>query len=120
MEHERKGAIEKFVEDTDKKWVFPALKSTGNNKGSFQATLKFDNYMELMFTIRNLLKVSLHTLYNDDSENAGGIAYPSRTLESVLEIALQLLPMEEFKIVDAWHELHLKLEELEKERQASG
>lgn len=114
MENERKKAIEDFF-DTDRIWLFPALKSSGNKGESFTATLKFDNYMDLMFTIRDIMKVSLHTLYNDGAENSGEVDHPTRTLKKLLEIALQLMPIDEFEVLDSCHELYLKLEELKKE-----
>jgi hypothetical protein len=71
--------------------------------------LKFTSYTEMLFTIRDLLKISLHTLYNDDHENSGQIANPSFHLQRLLEITLQLIPHSEGEILDECHQLHLKL-----------
>ncbi|KGO85991.1 hypothetical protein Q765_13080 [Flavobacterium rivuli WB 3.3-2 = DSM 21788] len=73
--------------------------------------LQFSSYTELLFTIRDLLKISLHTLYNDDLENSGQIADPSFHLQRLLEITIQLIPHSEGEILDECHQLHLKLKE---------
>jgi hypothetical protein len=83
----------------------------GNASG---VNLKFSNYTELLFTIRDLLKISLHTLYNDDLENSGQIADPSFHLQRLLEITVQLIPHSEGEILDECHQLHLRLKEQNK------
>ncbi|TRW25978.1 hypothetical protein FMM05_07080 [Flavobacterium zepuense] len=80
----------------------------GNTDG---INLQFTNYTELLFTIRDLLKISLHTLYNDDLENSGQIADPSFHLQRLLEITVQLIPHGEGEILDECHQLHLRLKE---------
>jgi len=76
--------------------------------------LQFTSYTELLFTIRDLLKISLHTLYNDDLENSGQIADPSFHLQRLLEIIVQLIPYSEGEILDECHQLHLRLKEQNK------
>jgi hypothetical protein len=86
-----------------------SLQRQGGNAGGIP--LKFKNYTELLFTIRDLLKISLHTLYNDDLENSGQIADPSFHLQRLLEITIQLIPHSEGEILDECHQLHLRLKE---------
>jgi len=91
--------------------TFFKLSDETKNENVGGVILNFDNYSELLFTIRDLLKISLHTLYNDDLSNSGQIANPSFHLQRVLEITIQLIPHDEGEILDECHQLHLKLKE---------
>jgi len=82
------------------------------NKSGFN--LEFTNYTELLFTIRDMLKIALHTLYNDDLENSGQIADPSFHLQRLLEITVQLIPHGEGEILDKCQDLHLQLKKQDK------
>jgi len=91
--------------------TFFKLSDETKNENVGGVILNFDNYSELLSTIRDLLKISLHTLYNDDLSNSGQIANPSFHLQRVLEITIQLIPHDEGEILDECHQLHLKLKE---------
>jgi len=111
MKKEKKKAIKKFAKTTDRMWQFTTLKK---NKGedNFEASLNFDSYRDLIYTVSDLLEISMHTLYNDKDDNSGEIAEPSHAVINVLKIAFQLLPVNEFEVLDNCHELYLKLEKL--------
>ncbi len=103
--------IENFIEEISKTHFFTTLTPNKNKKDSYNAQITFSNYIELLFTVRNLLKISLHTLYNNDLENSGSVEDPSFHILSVLEIAVQLLPCGEAEALHECHKLFLKLEE---------
>jgi hypothetical protein len=54
--------------------------------------LEFSSYFDLFVVIEDLIEISLHTLYNDDSENSGFVRNPHYHLVSVLELIKKLLP----------------------------
>jgi hypothetical protein len=54
--------------------------------------LQFKDYFYLFVVIEDLIEISLHTLYNAESENSGHVKHPTRHLVSVLELIKQLLP----------------------------
>lgn len=74
----------------------------------YDAKVSFNGYADLLYKIQDLLKVSLHTLYNGGPENSGNIKNPGHHLISVLEIAIQLLPASEAEALDICHELFLQ------------
>lgn len=60
--------------------------------GEYTCHLQFDNYFDLFVVIEDLIEISLHTLYNSESENSGFVRHPTRHLVSVLELVKKLLP----------------------------
>lgn len=54
--------------------------------------LEFSSYFDLFVVIEDLIEISLHTLYNNDSENSGFVRNPTYHLVSVLELIKKLLP----------------------------
>jgi len=111
MKKERKKAIKKFVNAETRMWMFTTLaEDTGDD--SFEARLHFDSYSDLMYTVSDLMKISMHALYHDGDTNSGEIAEPGYHVISVLRIASQLLPLNESEVLDNCHRLYLKLEEL--------
>lgn len=54
--------------------------------------LEFSSYFDLFVVIEDLIEISLHTLYNNDSENSGFVRNPSYHLVSILELIKKLLP----------------------------
>lgn len=61
-------------------------------KGDYTCNLHFDNYFDLFVVIEDLIEISLHTLYNSESENSGFVRHPTRHLVSVIELVKKLLP----------------------------
>lgn len=75
-----------------------------NNKDSlFNANISFGRYSDLIGSIKDLLKICLHTLYNSGTQNSGQIIDPTMHMISVLEMAVQLLPCTEGEALDAMH-----------------
>ncbi|PHK05515.1 hypothetical protein VF10_37890, partial [Nostoc linckia z13] len=59
---------------------------------SYICNLEFSSYFDLFVVIEDLIEISLHTLYNNDSENSGFVRNPTYHLVSVLELIKKLLP----------------------------
>ena len=62
------------------------------DRDSYICNLHFDHYFDLFVVIEDLIEISLHTLYNSESENSGFVRHPTRHLVSVLQLVKQLLP----------------------------
>ena len=113
MKKERKKAIKNFAKGAESLWLFTTLKKDEGMQ-NYTASLTFDSYSDLMYTLSDLLKVSQHALYHAGDDNIGDIADPGCYVASVLKIVSQLLPLDESEILDNCHQLYLKLKELEK------
>jgi len=101
--------VKKFADDLTRTAYFRTLRPHNWKPDIFQAKLDFYNYSNLGYKISNLMKIAMHTLYNDDSQNSGEIREPSIHVVSLLEIIDQLLPLTEFEMLDGCHELYLTL-----------
>jgi len=62
------------------------------DRDGYICNLHFDHYFDLFVVIEDLIEISLHTLYNSESENSGFVRHPTRHLVSVLQLVKQLLP----------------------------
>ncbi|MFH7004215.1 hypothetical protein [Flavobacterium bizetiae] len=76
----------------------------------FNAKVSFERYSDMLGSIRDLLKICLHTLYNSGSQNSGQIKNPEKYLISILEVAVQLLPLTEGEALDEMHKYVLKFD----------
>lgn len=70
----------------------------------FGVQLNFSGYNDLILTVRDIMKVCVAALTEEDTAS-------NLTISSVLEIALQLMPMEESMILDECYKLHQKLKQ---------
>lgn len=86
--------IKKEGTETENKSIFhtelPMYMLTGPD--GVTCKLQFKDYFYLFVVIEDLIEISLHTLYNAESENSGHVKHPTRHLVSVLELIKQLLP----------------------------
>ena len=102
--------VQKFANDLTRIAYFRTLMPHNWKPDIFQARLEFYSYSNLGFVISDLMKIAMHTLYNDGSQNSGEVVDPSSHVVSLLEIIDQLLPLTEFEMLDGCHELYLKLD----------
>lgn len=77
-----------------------------NRKGMYNTQIDVEGYLDLLFTIANLIKVSIMALDVDDPFSKL-IPNPPTNIKNLLEIALQLLPYEEAEFLDKSRELFL-------------
>ena len=109
METNEIRTSDEFIKELKKSFFFRTLTPQKDKEGAYYASLKFTNYIDLMFTVQDLLKIALHTLENSDLENSSQIQDPAFHLTSVLEIALQLLPCSESEGLHIMHKLYLEI-----------
>jgi len=102
--------VQKFADDLTRIAYFRTLMPHNWKPGIFQARLEFYSFSNLGFVISDLMKIAMHTMYNDGSQNSGEVIDPSSHVASLLEVIDQLLPLTEFEMLDGCHELYLKLE----------
>ncbi|KGO79970.1 hypothetical protein Q763_12265 [Flavobacterium beibuense F44-8] len=82
----------------------------------YECKLRYSNYFDVFIVIEDLIEISLHTLYNSESENSGFVSHPTRHLVSVLELIKQLLPGDTGQTLKELNDyLKAKKEELRKE-----
>lgn len=109
METNEIRTSDEFIKELKKSFFFRTLTPQKDKEGAYYASLKFTSYINLMFTVQDLLKIALHTLENSDLENSSQIEDPAFHLTSVLEIAVQLLPCCEAEGLDKLHKLYLDI-----------
>ncbi|WP_417354177.1 hypothetical protein [Flavobacterium sp.] len=81
----------------------------------YECKLRYSNYFDVFIVIEDLIEISLHTLYNSESENSGFVRHPTRHLVSVLELIKQLLPGDTGQTLKELNDyLNAKKEELNK------
>jgi hypothetical protein len=83
-------AGEESIDNTLRQTGLPTYMLT--DRDSYICNLHFDHYFDLFVVIEDLIEISLHTLYNSESENSGFVRHPTRHLVSVLQLVKQLLP----------------------------
>ncbi|RXM47163.1 hypothetical protein [Flavobacterium sp. YO12] len=111
METNVTRTADEFIRQLKESFFFRTLTPQKDKNDSYYASLKFTSYINLMFTVQDLLKIALHTLENSDLENSSQIEDPAFHLTSILEIAVQLLPCCEAEGLDKLHKLYLEINE---------
>lgn len=86
---------------------FKTLRPNNHKKGLYTIDLDVEGYLDLLFTVANLIKVSILALDSDESCSSQ-VPDPATNIKNMLEIALQLLPYEEAEFLDQSRELLLK------------
>jgi hypothetical protein len=109
METTENKRADDFIKELKDSFFFRTLTPENSREGIFHADIKFKRYTHLIFTVKDLLKIALHTLENSGLENSSQIADPTFHLTSVLEIAIQLLPCSEAEGLDKLHTLYLEI-----------
>lgn len=85
---------------------FKTLRPDMHKKGLYNVEIGVEGYLDLLFTVANLIKVSIMALDTDEPFSAH-IQDPPTNITNMLEIALQLLPYEEAEFLDKSRELFL-------------
>ncbi|MCC9073285.1 hypothetical protein LNQ49_17035 [Flavobacterium sp. F-65] len=109
METNENKKADDFIKELKSSFYFRTLTPQRDKEGTYYASIKFTSYINLMFTVQDLLKIALHTLENSDLENSSQIEDPAFHLTSILEIAIQLMPCSEAEGLDKLHKLYLEI-----------
>jgi len=88
------------------KGSFVLLRSNRNSKGKFTVSLEMNSYIEMHWCMMDLIKVSIMAL-DAEQESTTKVKSPCGAIRGVLEILLQLVPLEEAELLDTVHELLL-------------
>lgn len=86
---------------------FKTLRPAMHKKGLYNVEIDVEGYLDLLFTVANLIKVSVMALDTDGSFS-NHISDPPTNITNMLEIALQLLPYDEAEFLDKSRELFLR------------
>ena len=116
MEHYDNDAVAKFLDEIDNLRYAPTLHPAGQKEESYYAKVKFSSYVELQYSVRDILLVAIHSLQNDGLENSGKVEDPACHLSRVLEIAVQLLPLNEIGLLDDCRNFLAKLDRTGQEK----
>ena len=104
-------ATETIITLMQKANFFKTLKQDHKKESLFTAEIKVSGYIDLIGIISDLLKASILALDSEPPYVSGSIFNPEINVMTLLEIALQLLPLGEIELLDALHKLHLKQEQ---------
>lgn len=78
---------------------FCTLKPVENDKEKRSATVELNSYAELHLLVLNVLKVAVAAL-DADTHNVTNVEGTPFVVKSVLEFAMQLIPLEEAYLLD--------------------
>lgn len=110
MKNQKDIELDDFIEEITTTAYFTTLKPANKKDDLFNANIGFGRYSDLLGSIKDLLKICLHTLYNSGSQNSGQIIDPTMHLISILEMAVQLIPCTEGEALDAMHKYVLEFD----------
>ena len=88
---------------------FHVLKPNERRKGILQLSLDVGSYIELQWLIVDIVKVSMAAL-DAGNEEVTDVKNPHHAVRGVLELLLQMLPLEEIMLLDKIHELVLEVD----------
>ena len=74
-----------------------------------------EGYQDLLFHIEAMINVCVLALGNPNAEEHKNIREPHAQVQTVLEVAAQLIPFEEAELLDEMRELIWKIEEKQDE-----
>ncbi|PTS89137.1 hypothetical protein DBR27_22915 [Flavobacterium sp. HMWF030] len=114
METHKNKELDAFIKEITTCGYFTTLKPDDRKNYLFNAKIIFDRYSSMLIAVQDLLKTCLNTIYNDENGNATEVENPIKHLKTLLEIAVQLLPINEGEVFDAVHKFVLKTKEFEK------
>lgn len=81
------------------------LKPPSNKTELYTAEIKLVNYYELGLLITNMLKLCILALDNEAPKISETVKNPSIDVTLILEVALQLFPLDEFELISEINEL---------------
>ena len=86
---------------------FQVLKPHERRKGKLQLSLEVGSYIELQWLIIDIVKVSIAAL-DAGNEEVTDVKNPHHAVRGVLELLLQMMPLEEIMLLDKVCELVLE------------
>ncbi|WP_428232119.1 hypothetical protein [Flavobacterium sp.] len=84
---------------------FNTLKPANDTTEIYTAQIKLVNYYELGCVITNMIKLCVLALEQDAHKISGTGKNPSINVALILEIALQMFPMDEFELLSEINEM---------------
>lgn len=88
------------------KRTFKTLQAVKNDKNNvYKVEVKVSNYYEMVYTSSNILKLCILALGPEAPEFPVTVKDKSIDIAAVLEIVLQLLPLQEIEFLDEMNEL---------------
>ncbi|RYJ45431.1 hypothetical protein [Flavobacterium beibuense] len=115
MEIKKLQELEVFASLLTKATEFNMLKPYHNREDMYTAKLFFSGYNDLNLAVMDIVKVCITALYAMEESGDDRKLASALTIAEVLQIALDLMPMEESQLLDNCYKLHLKLKEKEAE-----
>ena len=109
METEKLKDVADFAAKLETAQQFNILTPSRYGKDSYSAEIQFGGYNHLVLTIIDIMKVCVVAL--DAQEDLAPQFHSASNISAVLDIAIQLMPMEESQILDDCHQLYLRLKQ---------
>lgn len=111
METDKLKAISDLAETLGKATQFNMLKPYHNREDMYTTKLFFSSYNDLNLAVMDIIQVCMTALYAMEESGNDRKMASALTIADVLKIAIDLMPMEEFQVLDSCYKLHLKLTE---------
>ena len=87
--------------------IFSQLTAEGDKNERLTAKITVAGYAGLNFLIMDILKAALLAL-ESDSYQSSEIRDPNSNIASLIDLAIQLMPLEELELLDILHQHHLQ------------
>lgn len=100
MKHNNKKIVKRFAKEIVRMNHFKTLKPVEQKNGAYSASIEFAGYLDLLCMISDLLKVSRLVLEDDNESDPSLIINPQINVASIIELAIQLLPIAEGEALD--------------------
>lgn len=120
MKTEEMQSLSELHEYIKARRFFALLKPCEFREQSFNVPLQFSGHADVIFTVMDIIKVAILALEVDEPYDSNHIVNSRINIRNLLEIALQLIPMEEMQLLDEIHQLHLQNKQQEKENTQGG
>jgi hypothetical protein len=88
--------------------IFSKLTAEGQNTERLTAKVNVSGYSGLVFLAMDILKAALLTLEVGNPYGDTEDAYPEPDVANLIDLAIQLMPLEELELLDILHQHHLE------------
>lgn len=79
---------------------FNKLKASSHKNGGYSVKINVVNYSESLFLVSDIIKMCMLTLEAEEPVHYSSVMKQNINISSVLEVALQFLPLEEAEVLD--------------------
>ena len=120
MKTEEMQSLTELHEYIKTRRFFTLLKPCEFREQSYNVPLLFSGHADVIFTVMDIIKVAILALEVDEPYDSNHIINSRINIRNLLEIALQLIPLEEMQLLDEIHQLHEQHKVIQSQKQETN